>query len=71
MPNPGIKRRRASVLQVRQTPPPKIQIMDQSQFIQIQPQTQLTTNYGQKQPVLYYQTILIPPPPTNSQQGLL
>jgi len=65
--------RRKSILQVRQ--PQKIQIMDRdhsgTQFIQIQPQTnqtQLVQGYNQKnQPVLYYQTILLPPPTPHQQ----
>lgn len=68
--------RRKSILQVRQ--PPKIQIMDaprETQFIQIQPQQsqpiQISSqNYNQKsQPVLYYQTILLPPPGSGQQSS--
>ena len=70
--------RRKSIIQMRQNSAPKIQLMDSSgeaQFIQIQqPSTSqqiqlapIRNNAAQKQPVVYYQTILLPP--QNSSQN--
>ena len=71
--------RRKSIIQMRQNSAPKIQLMESSgeaQFIQIQqPSTSqqiqlapIRNNATQKQPVVYYQTILLPPQ-NNSQNN--